>query len=233
MPGMPQVYNWLQFNLFPSTCLLCGDPGHEHLDLCRGCLSDLPEIPYPCPTCGRPLQHPSKVLCGACQRKPPPYDRCRTAFAYAPPLNWLVQTFKFRQQLAAGRLLSTLLLEPFAAPPVPDCLIPVPLHTARLRERGFNQSLELARPLAKALEIPLEVNRCQRVRHTENQSRLTGNERRRNVRNAFEVEWPEPPRRVAMIDDVLSTGATAGELARALKRAGIAEVEVWVVARAV
>ncbi|SCZ53347.1 ComF family protein [Thiohalomonas denitrificans] len=233
MRGILQVYNWLQFNLIPPVCLLCGDPGHEHLDLCRGCLSDLPTIAHPCLSCGRPLQHPATIRCGACQRKPPPFDRCRSAFAYGPPVDWLVQALKFHQQFTAGRLLSTLLVQRFADVPAPDYLLPVPLHATRLRERGFNQSLELARPLAKALGLPMETARCRRTRHTENQSRLTRKERRLNLREAFEVEWPNPPRRVAIVDDVLSTGATAGELARALKRAGVAEVEVWVAARAV
>ena len=233
MPRMRKVYNWLQFNLIPPTCLLCGDPGHEGLDLCSGCLSDLPIIVHPCPSCGRSLHQSTTVRCGSCQRTPPPFDRCRSAFAYGPPVDWLIQTFKFHQQLAAGRLLSALLVRCFADTPAPDCLVPVPLHTKRLRERGFNQALELARPMARQLGIALAATRCHRVHHTENQSRLTGKNRRLNVRNAFEVSWPDPPRRVAIVDDVLSTGATAGELTSALKRAGVVEVEVWVVARAV
>lgn len=233
MPGIAQVYKWLHFSLFPPACLLCGDPGGDELDLCPGCRSDLPVLEHPCPGCGRPLPHATGTYCGSCQKKPLPFDACRVPFIYAPPIDYLVQAFKFHRRLEAGRLLAQLLTRQFEGVAPPECLVPVPLHPSRLRERGFNQAVELARPLARQMGVPLETDRCRRIKRTDTQSQLSRDERRRNLKNAFRVDWPAPPRRVAIVDDVLSTGTTAGELARELKSAGVEEVEVWVVARAV
>jgi ComF family protein len=115
----------------------------------------------------------------------------------------------------------------------PEALIPVPLHPNRLRERGFNQALELARPIASQLNIPLAADLCRRVRATPNQTQLAANKRRSNVRRAFEIKTQKLPGHVAIIDDVITTGSTVEELAYRLNRAGVKQVEVWSLARAV
>ncbi len=236
MNGRSLVYNWLlriHDLVAPRTCLLCGAPGADGLDLCSGCAADLPRLGTACSRCGEPIA--TAGVCGACRNRPPPFSACIAPFRYAPPLDHLIIDLKFRQRLAVAHALGNLLGEAISDRdrPLPGCLVPVPLHPGRLRERGFNQALELTRPLARRLGLPISWDTVHRTAATDTQSRLTAAERRRNVRRAFTVDWPRPPKHVAVVDDVLSTGSTAGELARALLRAGVREVEVWVVAKAV
>ena len=230
------VYNcstFIQNTLFPASCLLCGDPTRGEEDLCRPCRGELPLNRSACPRCARPLA--SKATpCGACQSHPPPFDALIAALRYEPPVDRLIQGLKFDHRLESARLLGHLLAEAIVAMPhePPELLLPVPLHAARLRRRGFNQALELARPLAARLGIPIGRNYCRRRRPTEEQTRLPAKGRRANVRGAFEVIRPLQVRRVVVLDDVVTTGSTVGELTRTLRRAGAERVEVWACARA-
>lgn len=154
-------------------------------------------------------------------------------FRYAFPIDRLESRFKFRGDLAAGALLSALWLRAVAPDPLPAAIVPVPLSRERLRERGFNQALELARPIARALERPLLPRLLIRARHTIAQSSLGRRERLRNVRGAFALApGQKPPLHVALLDDVLTTGATLRECAKVLRRAGATTIEVWAIARA-
>lgn len=216
---------------WPPTCLLCGDPGAGGRDLCAACAAALPWNAVACPRCALPLALPAQA-CGACLRAPPPLAATRAAFVYAFPVDRLLPRLKFHQGLAAGRLLSQLAAEAFAHAPRPDALVPVPLHRSRLRARGYDQALELARPLARALGVPLRDDLLRRVRATAPQSRLDAPARRRNLRGAFAVDTGTPlPAHVALFDDVMTTGATLHAAADALRRAGVARVEAWVCAR--
>jgi len=145
----------------------------------------------------------------------------------------LIRELKFRGRLANARLLGDLMagaLAASAAPP-PDLIVPVPLHPARQRRRGFNQAVELARPVSVRLGIPLAPSLCRRVRNTAPQSQLDGSYRRRNVRRAFAIAAASPPR-VAIVDDVMTSASTVAALAAVLRRGGARRVEVWVCARA-
>jgi ComF family protein len=229
------VYNWLdrlQDTLFPPRCRLCGAAGAAGRDLCPGCHADLPWLGPACLRCALPLAVDGQ-LCGQCLQQVPAFDRVIAPFRYAPPLDYLVQRLKFHQDLAMARLLGQLLVEPLASlpGPRPAVILPVPLHRQRLAERGYNQALEIGRPLRAALGIPLEPGLAQRVRHTEAQSRLPARERQRNLRGAYVLGDAALPDHVALLDDVMTTGATVNELARLLKGAGVARVEVWVLAR--
>ncbi len=153
------------------------------------------------------------------------------AFAYAAPLDRLLPRYKFHQDLAAGHLLAQLMAHAFAGCERPQALVPLPLHRARLRERGYDQALELARPLATTLHLPLHADLLRRVRATPAQSQLDGMARRRNLRGAFVVTGGPLPAHVALIDDVMTTGATLHAAAMALRRAGVARVDAWVCAR--
>jgi ComF family protein len=232
------VYNWLdalQLALFPPRCLLCGGPGDGRRDLCDDCAAALPRAGAACPCCALPLADGTPPLaCGRCQHRPPPFAATRTVFRYAPPLDRLVQGLKFGRRLDHARLLGGLLADHLAGQdgPRPEMLLPVPLHPRRLRQRGFDQALELARPLARRLDLPLVAAGCRRLRDTAAQSGLPAAERRRNVRGAFAVDTPVGGRRVALIDDVVTTGSTVTALARAVVAAGAERVEVWCVARA-
>ncbi|XQA72739.1 ComF family protein [Xanthomonas sacchari] len=225
-------WRWLQRRLLPERCLVCGEPGAPGLDLCAACRDDVPWNAAACCRCALPLQAlDAEQVCGACQRRPPPLERVASACVYAAPVDGLLRRFKFHQDLAAGRLLAALLQTRCAALPRPQALLPVPLHPARLRQRGYDQALELARPLARALALPLCLE-LQRVRATAAQSELDARARRRNLRGAFAVPASAAlPAHVALVDDVMTTGATLHAAAKALRRAGVERVDAWVVAR--
>jgi ComF family protein len=169
-------------------------------------------------------------LCGRCLADPPPFDQALMPFRYAPPIDRLIGALKFRHDLAAGALLGQLLANAVAGRSV-DCLLPVPLHPTRLRERGFNQAAELCRVVARAHDIPWDSRSLQRIRTTPTQHTSSRRERLRNLRGAFAWQGRTPPARVALIDDVVTTGATARAAAATLKRAGAEWVEIWAVAR--
>nr|WP_051240121.1 ComF family protein [Arenimonas composti] len=194
----------------------------------------------------------SPRFCPDCRESPPPFARTVAACRYGFPLDRLLPRFKFHADLAAGRLAAQLLGDAVAAAdaagavgafeavgavaagPVlpPPVLVPLPLHTARLRERGYDQALELARPLARRFGLLLRADLLRRVRATAPQTGLHAGERRRNLAGAFVVRPGPLPPRVVLVDDVMTTGASLGEAAATLRAAGVAQVEVWVVARA-
>jgi ComF family protein len=195
-------------------CLGCGEAGQGRQDLCPGCRAALPWC--------RP----------ACNRGAAPLQVVVAPFLYAPPLDRWLPRFKFHRDFAAGRLLSQLMLETCAAAPRPSALVPVPLHRARLRQRGYDQALELAKPLARALSLPLRTDLLLRRRATAPQSELHASERKRNLRGAFVANGDVAmPAHVALVDDVMTTGATLAAAADALHRAGVERVDAWVCAR--
>ena len=222
--------------LWPGRCLACGEDTGEAIDLCPDCLDGLPWLGPACVRCALPLpapQPPGIDACGACLATQPPLDRVHAACLYAAPVDRLLPRFKFHRDLAAGRLLAQLMTERCAALARPGALVPVPLHRARLRQRGYDQALELARPLARALRVPLRPELLQRVRATAPQSELDRPARSRNLRGAFQAApGPGLPSHVVLVDDVMTTGATLHAAARALRRAGVQRVEAWVCARA-
>lgn len=230
-----KVYDWLLFvreAFYPPLCALCAQPGIADRDLCSGCWYELPRNTPCCQRCALPLQLEG-ALCGACSRTPPPFERSVIPFRYEPPFDHLLQQLKFHQRLQLAPLLGQLLAEAVAqrSEPLPALLLPVPMHPRRVRRRGYNQALELARRVSVELGIPFSGRLCRRVRHTPAQTTLQGRERRRNLRGAFTVEG-SLPRHVAIVDDVVTTGATVQEFARSLRRAGAETIEVWACARA-
>ncbi len=216
--------------LWPAGCLVCGERAGND-DLCPACVRELPWNRCACPRCALPLPAPAPA-CGHCQRRPPPLTETRAAFLYAHPLDRLLPRLKFHRDLAAGRACALHMAEALADAPRPGALVPLPLHPARLRERGFDQALELARPLAKALDLPLLDRALLRVRDTAPQSRLDAPARRRNLRRAFAIRpGVTLPAHVALVDDVMTTGATLHAAADTLLRAGVTRVDAWVGAR--
>jgi ComF family protein len=215
--------------VFPCTCLLCGATSGTG-QLCGACDADLPWHSLPqCPQCAIPT--PDGQVCGACLKHPPAFDRTRAALVYAFPLDRLIPRLKYNGQLAIAPALGECLAQAVASGPGPDCLIPMPLHARRIRERGFNHATEIAREVAKRLSIPLDARSCQRIRDTPPQMGLKHDARRRNVRGAFVCTGDVRGRRIALVDDVMTTGTSLDELAKTLKQAGALEVETWVVAR--
>lgn len=235
------MWRRLQFALLPPHCLLCGARGETARDLCAACLADLALNRIACARCALPLAAPA-ALCGECLKNEPAFDAAFAPYLYGHPLDLLLTRLKFGHSLAAGRVLAELwsaalrsALTDGAIAALPDAIVPVPLHAARLRERGYNQALELAKPLAREFGIPLAPELLRRARATAAQSDLDAATRRKNLRGAFEVDARRVaplPTHIALLDDVMTTGATLRECARTLKRAGAARVDIWALARA-
>jgi ComF family protein len=221
--------------LLPPTCVLCGAPGTCGLDLCLGCLADLPHNSHACSRCADPLPWDPQVtrVCGSCQRQPPPQDASHVPFLYQDAMPSLVVGAKFHGRLNLARLLGLCLARYLCQESIsrPDIIIPVPLHSQRMRERGYNQALEIARTLSQELAIPVDTRVCVRMRATQPQVGLEREERRHNVRGAFGIIGPVTARHVAILDDVITTGGTTGEVARVLRLAGAARIDLWAVAR--
>ena len=215
-------------HLLPAQpCLLCGAPTRRD-GWCRQCDNDLPYLTSAsCPVCGLPT--PGGNVCGRCLQQHPHFDRSVAVFAYAFPVDKLVQALKYGERLTLASILAQRLAQRIKHRP--DLVLPMPLHPARLRQRGFNQSHELARGVARKLGIALLDNGVQRIRDTTPQSTLPWKDRRRNMRNAFTCGEDLSGQHIAIVDDVMTSGATLNELGRILHRAGAREVSVWVVAR--
>lgn len=212
-----------------TPCLLCGTSALE-FNICSGCRANLPWLDNNhCSSCAHPL--PAPGLCGRCISEVPHYDRVIAACRYAFPLDGLIQAYKYNGRLIAGAALASLLANRIQRRP--DLIVPVPLTAQRLRERGFNQALELARALGQHIKAPVNAQLCVKTRDTAPQTRLPWKERLKNIRGAFVVEGGVAGCHVAVVDDVLTTGATLSELARNLKRAGAATVTGYVIARTV
>lgn len=216
--------------LFGGACFLCR--GAADGLLCPACDADLPRLRGPlCPRCA--LDSPAGEVCGRCLARGPHYDATVAALAYAFPADVLVHALKFQGELALAPLLGDLLAAAVAAAPPArvDAVVPVPLSARRLRERGGNQAMELARPAARAAGARLDPGLCERVRDTPAQVGLPLDGRAANVRGAFACPAFAAGLSIAVVDDVMTTGATLDEIARTLKAAGAVRVVNWVVAR--
>ncbi|WP_297178646.1 ComF family protein [Thermomonas sp.] len=216
--------------LFAPRCVACGDPGLPERDLCSACRDALPWQGSACARCALPLSNAG--TCGHCHQHPPPLDGVVAAFVYAFPVDGLLPRLKFHSDFAAGRVISQCLVQRFFDCPRPSAIVPLPLHPGRLRRRGYDQALELAKPLARALRVPLRDDLLLRTRATAAQSTLDAAARKRNLRGAFRVaEGVALPEHVTLFDDVMTTGATLHAAAAALRKAGARRVDAWVCAR--
>jgi ComF family protein len=213
--------------LLPQECFLCGQPETE-MPLCQACIGSLPRLPdSTCRICATPV--PTGDVCGACLAEPPHFDATIALYRYDFPVDKLIQALKYGHRLPpVDAFVATML-----AGPVPDAsvLIPLPLSVPRLRQRGFNQAVEIARPLARRLRWPLLLDAARRPVDAPAQASLPWQARRKNVRGVFECTRDLSGLSVAVIDDVMTTGASLDEFARVLKQLGAARVTNWVVAR--
>jgi len=217
MSKFTSFINWL----LPQNCFLCEADCDQ--PICFNCLSRLP------------LQYPSffSVEEMAAQEISQVISSFQAVFSYTYPVDVLIQAAKFKNNLMILSVLGQLMAEHLdIKPPLPDVLIPVPLHRRRLRDRGYNQSLELAKSISRITHIPFAYEACQRIRNTPPQTLLSSKERLVNLKEAFKVNklashWQH----VAIIDDVITTGTTVKELAVVLRQAGIQRIDVWCCAR--
>lgn len=233
-----QVYKWL-INNQSARCLLCLGSGSQSTGgICDACRSDLPWLGSQCRRCALPL--PSEhQLCGQCQQHTPAFAQVVSPLLYRFPIDSLIPAFKYHDQLIYGRALARLLAEAVHYhyiehdQSLPDRVLPMPLHHRREARRGFNQALELARPVAALLQIPLCRHSLLRTRHTQAQQGLSASERKGNLAEAFSCPPSAGVRdlHLALVDDVVTTGATADAASRTLLEAGAASVSIWCVAR--
>ncbi|HUL40485.1 MAG TPA: ComF family protein [Burkholderiales bacterium] len=213
--------------ILQNECVLCGAAVRTQ-SLCTGCHEHLPHLRQPrCRICALPI--PVGDLCGSCMSDPPAFQCTRAAFIYSFPVDALVQSLKYQGNLALAPVLAVELLRNLDDRP--DYLIPVPLSTARLRERGFNQALEIARVISKKLGVRLLTDACRRVLDNPPQAGLPWKDRAKNVRGAFLFTAELREKKIALLDDVMTTGATLNELAKAARKKGAIEISAWVVAR--
>lgn len=211
----------------PAHCVLCGAATRAQR-LCEPCTRALPRVPQNrCVVCALPL--PSGSLCGDCLDRPPAYDSVTAVYCYAFPVDALVRAYKYRGDLTLAPLFGHHLAREAGAQV--DAIVPMPLAAARLRERGFNQAYELGRYVGRALGLPVLASACRKVADTPPQAALPWSERASNVRGAFVCDIDLSGKRIAVVDDVMTTGATLNELAKNLKRAGAASVSGWMIAR--
>jgi len=226
------LFNNILNSLLPASCGLCNAATGKHLPLCQPCLSELPFLGTACSSCALPMA--TAGSCGKCQQHRPACDMTLALFLYQEPVSLLVQQFKFSRKLEYSLVFSTLMAKKLLSlPEQPDMLIPVPLHSSRLRSRGFNQSWEITRQLSRITGINTSHKTCQRIKKTPLQTGLKASERRQNLKQAFAITANVKDLHVCIVDDVMTTGSTLEAIAVALKAAGAARVSGLVVARAV
>lgn len=219
--------------VLPNYCLLCKEPTHSRLALCESCIQTLPWSDLSCcQYCAIPLPEPQ--ICGYCQTNPPPFTRVTAPLLYTPPIDRFIARLKFGHKLIYAQLLASLFYQYLvkSQTPLPEAIIPVPLHPKRLRQRGFNQASLIAQVLAKKLRLPCLHFATQRIKHTQPQAQLKEKSRLHNVKNAFKLTKPIAYKHIALLDDVMTTSATARQLCLVLKQKYLTEIQIWVCARA-
>lgn len=230
---LKRLVNWI----LPRACLLCTHHTTREVNLCQACDNDLPRLYHACQRCARAFSSfTDPLICQFCHENADlPFERTYALYHYQPPITKLIMDLKFGQALMNAKLLSELLLEKilhewYVERELPQVIIPIPLHSTRLRQRGYNQALEIAKPLAKNLRMPLEIYGCERIKPTAAQATLIAQQRQANVRDAFRIDTL-PFNQVAVLDDVITTGATVTAFSHSLKQAGVQTIDIWCCAR--
>ena len=222
--------------IFKQNCVLCASCIESNIAnnhaVCKPCLNDLPWHPKTsCPQCGLAS---SGMVCGSCLNSPPDFDATISVFLYAYPIDAMMQRYKYGSLLNLGDAFGELLAEKIHIENI-DLIIPMPMHPQRLKERGFNQALEIAKILDKLLcknyKGKLDYKSVARQTLTPPQASLPLKDRVKNIKGAFKVHADLSGKRIAIVDDVMTTGASLNELAKTLKKAGAGHVECWVIAR--
>lgn len=232
------VNNWLhiiQDYFIPPTCILCGQSGFNSQDICPLCFGDLQKNIHCCYRCAESFETANTLpqLCGHCLNQSPAFDESHVPFIHQGIIRYLIASLKFNKQFKNARLLGYLLANYLTkTAEMPEFIIPVPLHKKRYKERGFNQSVEIAKTVSKILNVPVDTKLCIRARDTPHQVSLQAKQRQENIKHAFLVERSVNIHHVAILDDVITTGATVNEIALTLKKAGVSRVDVWGCARA-
>lgn len=221
------IRSFIGQKLLPQQCVLCAANSGQN-SFCSGCYADLPWLPdLRCPVCALPT--PDGRTCGLCLSQPPAFDATFCSLAYGFPLDALIHRYKYQHRLALVGALSGLLRNSSQRQQQVDLVIPAPLHPQRLQERGFNQVVELLRPLLAKNKLVLTA--VSNIRANQHQADLPWKQRAANVKGAYRCDIDLTGKRVALVDDVMTSGATLRELAKVVRQAGASDVECWVLAR--
>ena len=206
------------------------------MDLCQPCHDAQIKTGSHCYCCAKQFSSNSltRHLCGDCQKNPPAFDNTYAPYTHQGAIRYLINQCKFNGSYKNTRVLGLLLANHLRKQTntLPELIIPVPLHPKRYQQRGFNQTLEIGKIISRELSIPIDNNCCQRIKNTDHQISLTAKQRHKNIKNAFQVIKTPNARHIAILDDVMTTGATTNELAKTLKTAGVSQIDIWVCARA-
>lgn len=219
--------------LLPSYCLTCHiQINAECTVFCESCKLKLPYLDNACSQCSQPFSGFSDT-CGRCMATPPSFDECFCAFEYLPPISDEICRLKYANQPQLAKRLAALLADELVQREIslPEALAYVPMHSSSLRRRGFNQSYEIAKHLSKRLNLPLVTASLSKTRATKRQATVTFSERKKNLKNSFSITKPIGFKHIAIIDDVVTTGATAEEIAKIIKKNGVDYLQVWGIAR--
>lgn len=223
------VVNWVA----PLKCIRCSQSIRNGTScVCQHCYPTLPFHDNACQQCGQAFSA-NLDYCGRCLNSPPPFDRCFCAFSYNNPIDNQLRKFKYSQRPELAGQLAQLLRHEIDNHQLdyPELLLPVPIHISKLRERGFNQSLSLAKHLSALMNIPYSNNVVIKHRNTEPQVGQTQHFRHKNVSGSFKYHHKTKAKHIAIIDDVVTTGSTAAEIAKILKRNGVDYIQVWAIAQ--
>jgi len=217
--------------LIPHTCYLCNDYHKSANALCASCNALFTPLEHACAICALPLSASPFQICGHCIQKKPYFDRAIAPIAFNTVLRTLLHAFKYHNQLYLTTFFANLILQHLPEDALDtQCLIPVPIHMTRMRQRGFNQAVLLTKLLAKKLQKKYDLRHCKKIVSTEPQAELNVYDRQKNLNHSFKVH-PLPYQHVTIIDDVITTGSTVNELAKTLKKSGVTKVDVWCCAR--
>ena len=217
-------------------CLLCRGQSSYNRPVCSDCLNILPVANAQCSLCSLPMPDSCSELCAQCLQHPPVFDQCLTAYIYDYPVNHIIQHIKYSRRLELIPPLVTplidVLFDHYQAQSWPEAIVPVPLHEKKLRSRGFNQALLIAKRIRKAIPSCIKISHCIKKKHeTVAQQGLSAQKRRKNIKNAFTLCQEPNYQHVAIVDDVMTTGATVSEIGKVLKRKGVKQVDIWCLAR--
>jgi ComF family protein len=225
------IYRLFSQLLDPALCPGCAHALDGRRFFCSNCLLQLKRVTNPCKLCGlRNLT--SGPVCASCLFDPPRWQRLVAPLVYQGLARDLLLQLKYAESLHLANSLVSSCIEAYAnIVPAPEALLPVPLHRLRLLDRGYNQAFEIARTLSQALRIPVDTRTLSRIRNTDSQSGLSANKREKNILGAFTCQSARSYSRVAVVDDIITTGSTASEIAKTLHRAGCPHIEIWGVGR--
>lgn len=229
---MMKIQHSILQTLCPIRCILCDLLSDNGNQICAACHTTLPLYHAGCYQCGLPIN--SGAHCGSCIANPPTFDRTIALFAYQSPITELMTRYKFQGHLSTAKLFANewinyLLIKKIT---LPELIIPVPLHYLRLKERGFNQALEIAKPISHYFKIPIDTRSCIRLKNTEAQSHLSAEKRKVNVKNAFALSQALTAKHIAILDDVMTTGSTVREISMLLKKVGVEQIDIYCCTRA-